>query len=144
MLGALMSISSAEAQPRGGDVGLGLQIGEPSGVTVQFYNPGSMSWDILAAWDIDDFFFINLHGLYYRPLGNRQDVHLFYGPGGFIGVRDRGRGRDDDVVVGISGTIGIGVMIEQFQIYGSLTPRLSIIPGTDGDFGAGIGVRYYF
>jgi hypothetical protein len=82
--------------------------------------------------------------LYYRDIGQRNDVHLFYGPGAFIGIRDRGRDEDDDVVVGISGTIGIGIMVEQFQIFASVTPRLSLIPGTDGDVGAGVGVRYYF
>jgi hypothetical protein len=142
--GLILSARPAEAQPAGGNVGLGLQIGEPSGVTLQFYNPGSMSWDFLAAWDVDDFFFLNVHGLYYRGIGERNDVHLFYGPGAFIGLRDRGRDEDDDVVVGISGTIGIGIMVEQFQVFGSVTPRLSLIPGTDGDVGAGVGVRYYF
>ena len=142
--GLILLARPAEAQRAGGDVGLGLQIGEPSGVTLQFYNPGSMSWDFLAAWDVDDFFFLNVHGLYYRGIGQRNDVHLFYGPGAFIGIRDRGRDEDDDVVVGISGTIGIGIMVEQFQIFGSVTPRLSLIPGTDGDVGAGVGVRYYF
>jgi hypothetical protein len=142
--GLILLARPAEAQRAGGDVGLGLQIGEPSGVTLQFYNPGSMSWDFLAAWDVDDFFFLNVHGLYYRDIGQRNDVHLFYGPGAFIGIRDRGRDEDDDVVVGISGTIGIGIMVEQFQIFASVTPRLSLIPGTDGDVGAGVGVRYYF
>lgn len=132
----------AAAQPAG-DVGLGLQLGDPSGVTLQFYNPGATSWDFLAAWDVDDFFFLNIHALYYRGLGSDPRVHLFYGPGGFIGFRDRGRD-DDEVVVGISGTVGIGFMIDRFQIYGAVTPRLSVVPDTDGDVGAGIGVRYFF
>lgn len=135
--------SPAAAQPTGGDVGLGLQLGEPSGVTLQFYNAGGPSWDFLAAWDIDDFFFLNVHGLFYRPLGNDRRVHLFYGPGAFIGFRDRGSS-DDDVVIGISGTLGIGFMIESFQIFGAVTPRLSVVPDTDGDVGAGVGVRYWF
>lgn len=142
-IGILSPALPAAAQPVGGDVGLGLQLGDPSGVTLQFYNPASTSWDFLAAWDIDDFFFLNLHALYYRALGNDRRLHLFYGPGAFIGFRDRGRG-DDDAVLGISGTVGIGFMIEQFQIYGAVTPRLSVLPATDGDVGAGIGVRYYF
>lgn len=144
ILGTITGVPSADAQRSGGDVGLGLQVGEPSGVTLQFYNPASLSWDFLAAWDVDDFFFLNVHGLYHRRLGQQHDVHLFYGPGAFIGVHDRGRGRDDDVVVGISGTLGIGAMIERFQVYGAVTPRLSVIPDTDGDVGAGVGVRYYF
>lgn len=142
-IGATFGARPAEAQRAGGDVGLGLQVGDPSGVTLQFYNPAGTSWDFLAAWDIDDFFFLNVHALYYRGLGNDRRLHLFYGPGAFVGFRDRGS-RDDDVVLGISGTLGIGFMIERFQVYGAVTPRLSVVPGTDGDLGAGIGVRYYF
>ena len=144
MLVLATAVRPAEAQQLGSDVGLGLQIGDPSGVTLQFYNPGSLSWDFLAAWNVDDFFFLNLHGLYYRGLGERNDVHLFYGPGAFIGIHDRGRDRDDDVVIGVSGTIGVGIMLEQFQIFGAVTPRLSLLPATHGDVGVGIGARYYF
>ena len=143
LLIAFFIASPADAQPTGGDVGLGLQIGDPSGITLQFYNPGGTTWDFLAAWDIDDFFFLNVHALYYRDLGDDPRLHLFYGPGAFVGFRDRGS-RDDDVVLGISGTVGLGFMIEEFQIFGSVTPRLSIVPGTNGNVGAGIGVRYWF
>lgn len=140
----LFIATPAAAQPTGGDVGLGLQIGEPNGVTLQFYNPGGTTWDFLAAWSFDDFFFLNVHALYYRNLGDDPRLHLFYGPGAFVGFRDRESNADDDVVLGISGTVGLGFMIEEFQIFGSVTPRLSIVPATDGDVGAGIGVRYWF
>lgn len=133
----------AEAQRVPGNVGIGLQLGDPSGVSLQFYSR-EPAWDFLAAWDFDDFFFLNVHALYDRPLGDRRDFFLFYGPGGFIGFRDRDRRDDDDVVVGISGTIGIGFLIEEFEIFGRITPRLSLVPDTDGDVGGGIGARYWF
>lgn len=139
VLGALPQ--RAEAQRVPGSVGIGFQIGDPSGVSLQFYNP-EPSWDFLAAWDFDDFFLLNVHALYERPLGNRPDLFLFYGPGAFIGFRDRPG--DDDVSVGISGTVGIGYLIEQFEIFARITPRLSLVPDTDGDVGGGIGARYYF
>ena len=133
----------APAQAQRGDAAIGIEIGQPSGVTLLLYSPPGPSWDFLAAWDIDDFFFLNVHALYSRPLGNRGDVHLFYGPGAFIGLRDRGE-RDDDVVLGISGSIGVGFYIERFEIYGRVTPRLSVVPDTDGDIGAGAGFRFFF
>ncbi len=129
------------AQRAPGNVGIGFQLGDPSGVSLQLYN-GEPAWDFLAAWDFDDFFFLNLHALYDRPLGNRRDFILFYGPGGFIGFRDR-RG-DDDIVIGVSGTIGVAYLIEEFEIYARITPRLSLVPETDGDVGGGLGVRFWF
>lgn len=132
----------ASAQRTPGSIGIGGQLGDPSGVTLKFYNGRGPSWDFLAAWDSDDFFFLNVHALYERHLGRRPDLHFFYGPGGFVGFRDRGE--EDDVEAGISGSFGVGFLIEQFEIYGQLTPRLSVVPDTDGDLGAGLGVRFYF
>lgn len=134
----------AHAQRAPGDIGLGGQIGEPSGVTLKVYNPRSVSYDVLAAWDLDDFFFLNAHALYERHLGDTPNVHFFFGPGGFIGVNDRPRGEEDDAVAGISGTFGLDFLIERFEIYGQITPRLEVVPETEGDIGGGLGLRYYF
>lgn len=130
-----------QAQRAPGSVGIGFQIGDPSGVSLQFYGPEPY-WDFLAAWDSDDFFILNVHALYERSLANRRDLFLFYGPGAFIGFYDRGD--DDDVALGMSGTVGIGYLIEQFELFARITPRLSLVPDTDGDVGGGIGARYHF
>ncbi|RMF57276.1 MAG: hypothetical protein D6746_11330 [Bacteroidetes bacterium] len=134
----------AQAQRRPGAIGLGAQIGEPSGVTLQVYRPQAVSYDFLAAWDLDDFVFLNVHGLYEQHLDRQGQVHLFYGPGAFIGFRDRPGDRDDDTVAGISGRIGIGFLIDRFEIYGQITPRLALAPATEGDIGGGLGFRFFF
>lgn len=139
----LLAVPSAYAQ-RGGTTGLGGQVGEPSGLTLKLYNPGAVSYDFLAAWDLDDFFFLNVHGLYERPLGNERNLRFFYGPGVFVGFRDRPREDDDDVVVGISGSLGLSFWVDRFEVYGQITPRLSVLPDTDGDVGGGLGIRFYF
>ena len=141
LLALILSMGEAAAQRVPGNVGIGFQIGDPSGVSLQIYRP-EPSWDFLAAWDFDDYFLLSVHALYERPLGDGREFFLFYGPGGFIAFRDRPR--DDDVVLGISGTIGIGYLIEEFEIFGRITPRLSLVPGTDGEVGGGIGARFYF
>lgn len=145
-LAVLLFLFSApvQAQRAPGDIGLGGQIGEPSGVTVKVYNPGTVSYDFLAAWDLDNFFFMNVHGLYERHLGTMSSVHLFFGPGGFIGVEDRPGGGDDDAVAGVSGSFGLNVLFDRFEVYAQVTPRLAVIPETDGDVGGGLGFRYYF
>ncbi len=140
----LWQAPAATAQSAPGSLGIGGQIGSPSGVTLKIDNPGDLSYDFLAAWDLGDFFFLNAHGLFQERLRiENEQVGLFYGPGGYIGFRER-NGRDDDVVLGISGTVGLNVFVEQFEFYAQLTPRLDVIPSTDGRFGGGVGVRYYF
>lgn len=124
-------------------VGLGGQIGEPAGVTLKIRNPGATSIDILAAWVGDDVFFVNVHGLRETQVSDNENLHLFYGPGGYVGFHDRVHD-DDEVVAGISATVGLGFLVEQFEIFGQITPRLDLTPATDGDLGVGVGVRYYF
>jgi len=146
MLAALLLLMSnvANAQRRSGGVGIGGQIGEPSGVTLKVYNPGRVSYDFLAAWNLDDFFYLNVHGVYESHLDDEGRVHFFYGPGAFIGLRDRPRDQDDDVVLGISGTFGLNYLIGNAEIFGQVTPRLELVPDTEGDVGGGVGVRFYF
>ncbi len=141
---SLVMINPAAAQSRGG-VGIGGQIGDPSGVTLKFATSRGYALDFLAAWDLnDDFFFLNVHALYERSLGTEPGLNFFFGPGGFVGFFDgNGRG-NDDAVVGISGTFGVNYYIDRFELFAQLTPRLALIPETDGDLGGGVGVRFYF
>jgi hypothetical protein len=126
-------------------VGIGGQFGDPSGLSLRINNAGALNYDILAAWDFDDYFFVNLHGLWEQSLAPAPQLNYFYGPGIFMGFRDRGRWEDDDVYLGLSGTLGLNVYIQQrLEIYGQVTPRLALVPDTDGDVGGGIGLRFYF
>lgn len=139
----------AEAQRTSGAVGLGGQIGEPSGLTLKVYNETAPSYDFLAAWSFtDDFFFLNAHAQWSQDL-NAQNVNQgfewFFGPGAFIGVADQSGSQDDEAVLGVSGRIGLNFIInQQFELYGQVTPRISVIPDTEGDVGGGLGFRYYF
>jgi hypothetical protein len=140
---ALTCPRSADAQTNvpPGSVGLGGQIGSPSGITLKWYEGPGRAFDLFGAWDLDDFFFLNLHMLFERPLTD-SPLNLFYGPGAYIGVHER-RG-DDDLVVGISGNFGLNFFTERFEVFLQLTPRLNIVPDTEGRVGGGVGLRYYF
>lgn len=127
-----------------GSVGIGAQFGRPTGLTIKFVRPAGPSIDVLAAWDWDDFFFVNVHGLYENRIPGAGNFNWFVGPGAFIGVLDRGKFVDDDVVAGISGTLGLSLYLGPFELFGQLTPRLALIERTDGAFGGGIGGRFYF
>ena len=139
--GLCAAADPVQAQVPGRNLGIGGQLGDPSGLTLKLYRHPGFAYDFLLAWDLDDdAFFLNLHGLYERPL---QDTPLRYylGPGVYVGVRDRPGA--SDTFVGISGNFGINYFIERFELFGQLTPRLRLAPSTDGDLGGGIGLRYY-
>jgi hypothetical protein len=140
----------AQAQRTSGAVGLGGQVGEPSGLTLKFYNEASPSYDFLAAWSlVDDNFFLNGHALWNydiqaENLDADQQLEWFVGPGGFLRIIEDDP-NDDEAQIGISGTIGLNFILDQrFEFFGQITPRIAVIPDTDGDVGGGIGFRYYF
>jgi hypothetical protein len=143
----LFAAPKAYAQPSGGNFGLGIQFGEPSGLSLRIYQPGRMSADILLAWDLDDFFYANVHGTWEKSLADSGTFNFFYGPGAFIGLRERtDRGLfdgDNDVNFGISGTAGFNVYVDRIEIYLRITPRLLLVDRTDSDVGGGLGFRFY-
>ncbi len=138
------TVPPASAQVSGHRLGIGGQIGDPSGVTLKTYQRRGFAYDFLAAWSLDDYFLLNAHAIYERPLENTT-VNYYFGPGAFIIVADQDRRNRDEseVVLGISGNFGINLFIERFEVFLQITPRLSLTPETDGDVGGGLGLRYY-
>ena len=137
------------AQRTDGAVGLGGQIGDPSGITLKFHNADAPSYDVLAAWSgVDDFFFLNGHALFEHDLRVEnvdRPLEWFIGPGAFIGTFERGRDGDDNLALGISGTAGFQIVLDdRFEIYLQATPRFFLVPETDANIGGGLGLRYYF
>lgn len=148
VLAIALIVVSLQAQRRAGAVGIGAQFGSPTGLTLKVYNPSKLSLDILAAWDLDDFFFVNVHGLIEKPLGSDPKFNYFYGPGIFAGFRDRypdnRRFDEGDFSAGISGALGLNALLGQLELYLQITPRLQLIDETDGEMGGGFGIRFYF
>ena len=131
------------------NVGIGFQVGDPTGLNIQFRNnTGAMRPDILLAWDVNDdarnFFFINVHGLWFKRLATKEPFNFYYGPGAFAGVRDRRKKENDnETVIGFSGNFGLNYEFSRLDIFVQLTPRLSVMPGTDFDMGGGLGLRFW-
>jgi hypothetical protein len=146
---SFLNLQSAFAQVQG-KVGIGFQAGSPTGLNLHFRNTNAMHLDILLAWDLDDddrdFFFVNVHGLWFKPLGGSAPFNFYYGPGAFAGVRERRPkfDEDDETVLGVSGNFGINYEFSRADIFLQLTPRMELISETDFDIGGGIGARFFF
>jgi hypothetical protein len=150
LIAVLLGLSlSAHAQRTSGAVGIGGQLGDPSGVTLKLHNAGAPSYDFLGAWSsVDDFFFLNAHALFEEPLpadNVDQPFEWFIGPGGFVGTFQNGGPFSGEAVIGISGTVGLQIVLaDHFEFYLQGTPRFALIPETEGDIGGGLGLRFYF
>jgi hypothetical protein len=131
-------------QASGQKIGIGAQFGEPTGLTVRVNSAGNINLDMLAAWNFDNYFFFNLHGVWEkRVINDFPKFHYFYGPGAFVVLRNRGHNYTDEASLGISGTIGLNVYLGRVEVFGQVTPRLTLVKSTDGYIGGGIGGRFY-
>lgn len=141
----LLAITPLAAQRPSPSFGIGFQAGNPTGLSMQFYKSHGVTTDILLAYNLRDFFFMNIHGLWNIHLDPGEHFHFYYGPGGFIGIRDhQPEDRTDEVVAGFSGNFGLNFVISRVEFFGQVTPRLSVTPFTKFYGGGGVGMRFFF
>ncbi len=140
-IAALCTPAPAEAQERKGDLGLGVHLGDPTGLSARIYGRTRYALDVLAAWDLDDdYLLLNVHALRERRLRD-SPLNVFYGPGAFFGIEER-KGNEEPLI-GLSATGGINYYVERFEVFLQLTPRLGLLPAVTFDLGGGGGLRYY-
>ena len=140
LLLALLFACALPASAQSSGFGIGGQLGDPTGVTLRF-DSGRSAFDLAAGWDLNgDRLFVQGHLLLraQRIPGAASDLRYFYGPGVFLSTGD-----NRDTGLGVSFNAGVGYHTGQIEIFGQLTPRLALAPGTDFDLGGALGVRYY-
>jgi len=138
-LAALGTASRARAQDDR-RIGVGVEVGQPTGLTLLLVSPRAFDLEFLAAWDFDNFLFVNAHALWRREVEDYRRLFAIYGPGAYLGFRDS---RDEDVVLGVSGRFGAAYVFEPFEVYVQVTPRVDVVPETEFHVGGGFGFRFY-
>ncbi len=157
---AALAAPAAYAGPGGGgDFGLGIIIGEPTGLSGKLWLDNSQAVDFLLAFSIDDDYDDNIRRLLFgadylfhfdafKP--RSVELPLYVGIGGKIVFfdRDNGRFRDDDDDFGLALRIPLGISLllksAPLEFFVEIVPGLFILPGTNADLDAGLGARYYF
>lgn len=137
-------IVHVEAQRPDRSVGIGFQAGNPTGLALQFYHAHGVSTDFLFAYNYNNFFFMDVHGLWNTHLDQGGHLHFFYGPGGFIGIHRYRDDRPDDFAAGVSGDLGLNIVVTRVEFFGQVTPRLEVTPATSLFWGGGVGMRFFF
>lgn len=138
----LISLTKIQAQDKG--FGAGIILGEPTGVNGKLWLGGTNALDMGAAWSFQGEGHLLLQADYVWHSFNLIQVSsgklpLYYGFGGRLII-------SDDSVLGIRIPVGLDYMFSNapVDIFLEVVPILDLIPTTEFDFGAGIGVRYWF
>jgi hypothetical protein len=135
----LLFISSNYAQNRG--LGLGIILGEPTGLSAKLMTNHINAIDFAAAWSLENERNILLHADYLWHNFDLIEVHsgrlpLYYGIGGRMIL-------STNLLAGIRIPIGLDYQFENsnIEIFLEIVPMLDLIPSTEYILGAGFGVR---
>lgn len=134
---------SLNALSQGSGLGLGLIIGEPTGLSAKIWTSEKTAVDAGVAWSFVDNGFLHLHAdmlLHSFVIDvDKGQLPLYYGLGAKLVLAN-------DLGLGIRIPFGMAYLFESapIDIFIELVPVLDLIPATTFNFEGGIGARYYF
>jgi hypothetical protein len=149
----LLAAQLAWAVPAGAQQGLGLGVivGEPTGLSLKTWMSRATAFDFAAAWSFADEGSLHLHGDYllhsYGVIRvEKGSLPLYYGIGGRVRALNGPPGEQDEVNVGVRIPVGLAYLFQNdpFELFLEVVPILDITPASDVTLNASLGCRYYF
>lgn len=138
----ILFLSTVSAQSKG--VGLGLIVGEPTGISFKYWTGSTTAFDAALAWSFIDEGAFHIHGDYLFhnltlisvPEGK---LPFYYG----IGARIK---TANDARLGVRVPLGLAYLFQNapIDIFLEVVPILDLTPKTDFSINAAIGARYFF
>jgi hypothetical protein len=143
VLGLMMILAKpVTAQDHG--FGMGLILGEPTGLSAKLWTSSDNAFDLAAAWSFKGDGHILLQADYVWHFFDLMPVPsgklpLYIGIGGRVVLAD-------DPLFGVRIPIGIDYLFADapIDVFLELVPILDLSPETDFGVGGGLGIRYWF
>jgi hypothetical protein len=155
----LVALLLCAAPARAGDFGLGVVVGQPTGVTAKWRLDAQRALDMAAAWSFTGDGSVQLQTDYLVTIGKGLDYARmggtalpYWGIGGYMRLGGNTRHTHvqeapDDSGAGVRAPLGIAYVPKSaraLELFAEVAPALDLLPGTDLRFGAGLGLRYFF
>jgi hypothetical protein len=141
LFGCLAGLSYGESNH---SFGLGIMLGEPTGITAKVWNRQTVAFDAGAAWSFVGSTFFQVHGdlLFHNFNLFRVEtgrMALYYGAGARVKFADT-------TTVSLRVPIGISYEFEKtpVELFLEVVPMLDLVPSTDVSMAGAVGFRYYF
>jgi hypothetical protein len=142
MLMVLVTSNTVEARESG--FGLGIIVGEPTGISSKLYIGNDRAIDAAVAWSYDDENSFHLHGdflvhKFFRDKALRHRLHPYYGLGGRFKFESKTK-------VGVRIPLGLNYVLAKSSLHAffEIVPLLDLVPDTEFDLNGAIGIRYFF
>jgi len=147
ILGVLVVLGSGTVYADNGKFGLGVIIGEPTGICGKLWLSETTAIDGAVAWSTDKNAKFQIHGDFLIHKFNvikvdKGRLPLYYGIGGRIKIRES----DHDDNIGVRFPVGLEYLFANIplDLFVEIVPILDIAPNTDLEFNGAIGIRYFF
>jgi hypothetical protein len=125
--------------------GVGVELGQPTGLTLKDYISSDHAWDLGIAWAFYNGSYITVHADYLlHNFGiirvKEGQCGLYFGIGAYVGIGNNWVGLGARIPLGIN-YIFRGTPVEVFL---ELVPSMSLFPATGFGPSGALGIRYYF
>jgi hypothetical protein len=148
----ILLLAGTTATAAGGNFGLGVIVGEPTGVSLKIWTAENRAFDGGLAWSLGHDYTFHFHADYlFHEFSlitvEKGRLPLYYGIGGRIKILDDDiRNNDNDDRIGIRFPVGLEYLFDNapFDIFLEVVPILDLTPETEVDLNAAIGFRYFF
>ncbi len=126
--------------------GVGIIIGEPTGISLKSWTGSNTAIDGALAYSFADSKHFYVHANFLRHNSThfeKTQIPWYWGFGANIRYREKA---DDSVKLAGRIPLGINYMFEEFpsEVFLEVSPALDVVPAIDFSFGAAIGFRIYF
>lgn len=146
VLGCLAGLSFGQD----GKIGLGIILGEPTGLSGKLWTGKTTAFDAGLAWSFVGGGFLQIHGDFLFHNFNLFQVEtgkmaLYYGFGGRVRLANNAT-VGSETIVSARVPIGLSYQFEKtaIELFLEVVPMLDLIPETAVGIGGGAGFRYFF
>ncbi len=144
-------VAAAPVMAQTSTFGLGVIIGEPTGIGMKLFLNSGNALDFGVAWSLEDENELHVQADYiYHNFDlitvEQGEMPLYFGIGGRIKINEDKGDKDRDDNIGIRFPVGLAYIFDNapFDIFLEIVPILDIAPDTDFDLNGAIGGRFWF
>ena len=124
--------------------GVGVIVGEPTGVSVKNWMTTNTAFDAAAAWSFTtpESFQFHADHLWHKRNLTSKNTPLFYGIGGRFKAINSG---SENARLGVRFPLGVSYLFREapFDVFLEVAPILDLVPSTDFTVNAAFGTRFY-
>jgi len=144
----IISFTATSTFAQRSGTGLGLMLGEPTGVNLKSWISESSAFDVGLAWSFTHEGSLHIHAdyLYHNYNLINSDIPFYVGIGGRIKLHNTSEGGKDDARLGVRVPVGLDFFIKDIpvDIFVEIAPIVDLTPSTEVTFNGGVGFRYFF